>query len=237
MREIRVWIHGLYGRMGNAIQSSLEKAAGLPSSTPPLVFVGGSDRGTDSGVLFEGLKNADLILDFSSKEGNAALVDLIRSRQLRSKSWLIGTTALSEDSLSFWKNESLSYQFKTLMAPNTSVGIILMLKTLLFLTPRCAEGGFDVEMIETHRKGKMDAPSGTGLLLASAVHPYKPEAPIHSLRGGGVFGEHSVRFLAEHEEICITHRAFSRELFARGACVLGGWLLAKKEGFYTLQDL
>ena len=112
---------------------------------------------------------------------------------------------------------------------------------------------FDIEIVETHHKRKKDAPSGTALLLARAIQKEFPKASIvtshpelrkpgsigvHAVRGGGVFGEHEVRFISEHEEITVAHRAFSRALFAHGALNLAEKLHQRSTvGYVTLADL
>ena len=112
--------------------------------------------------------------------------------------------------------------------------------------------GFDIEICEAHHRGKRDAPSGTAKHLADAIAETltraRPifhrdggrlpgEIGIHSVRGGGVFGEHEVRLLGDNEELAVTHRALNRAIFARGALTLSRWLLAQRAGFYTLDDV
>jgi 4-hydroxy-tetrahydrodipicolinate reductase len=95
--------------------------------------------------------------------------------------------------------------------------------------------GFDIEITETHHRMKADAPSGTALLLADVIHSALPGSTIdfnrtgarkknsigvHSVRGGGIFGEHDIRLISDDEELSISHRAFSRALFAKGALSL-----------------
>ena len=113
---------------------------------------------------------------------------------------------------------------------------------------------FDIEMHETHHRGKKDAPSGTARLIAHVLaqggenlEPLKiidhrlgvrsaDELGISSSRGGVVFGEHEIRFLGMSEEITVTHRALQRELFVDGALTLMKWLLCQKPGFYRVLD-
>ena len=98
----------------------------------------------------------------------------------------------------------------------------------------------------------MDAPSGTALFLAENVAKASKglkvcqnrdgkrldhEIGVHALRGGGVFGEHEIRFMSPSEEISISHKAYSRELFAKGALVLGKWLSSQESGKYSLFDI
>ena len=116
-------------------------------------------------------------------------------------------------------------------------------------------GDFDIEIIETHHSAKLDAPSGTALMLADEIqnaigereYVYerasrrasrpKKEIGIHSVRGGGVIGEHTVMIIGQHETISVTHRAHDRGLFAYGALRAAEFIADKKNGFYTMKDL
>ena len=114
--------------------------------------------------------------------------------------------------------------------------------------------GWDIEIEETHHKKKVDAPSGTAKMLIEAADPEgacslvygregilgeRParEIGVHSLRGGTVAGTHEVHFFGTDEELVLTHRAQSRQIFAEGALAAAEKLLAKEPGFYSFEDL
>jgi 4-hydroxy-tetrahydrodipicolinate reductase len=134
-----------------------------------------------------------------------------------------------------------------------SVGI----NVLLDLVKRAAASlgdGYDVEIVEAHHNSKLDAPSGTALMLADAVKEVREDAEyiydrhgvrrprgkdeigIHSIRGGTVVGAHSVIFAGPDEVVTISHSAGSRELFATGALRAAEYLIKKEPGFYTMGD-
>ena len=138
---------------------------------------------------------------------------------------------------------------------NMSMGINLLLE-LARKAERVLGNGFDVEVIEAHHNQKIDAPSGTALMIASAVadeagrqmeyvydrHARKEkrtasEIGIHSIRGGTIVGEHKVIFAGPHEVLTIAHSAQSKEIFANGALNAAEFLLGQGSGLYTMKDL
>jgi 4-hydroxy-tetrahydrodipicolinate reductase len=198
------------------------------------------------------LSKADLIFDFSSVEGNYALLQFLHRDTSLSPAILIGTTGLGEDGKMEWHKLALERQSRILFAPNTSLGILLMAKTAMQMAPVLVGKNFDIEIVETHHRNKKDAPSGTALFLLNSILATDgrlkglsrrqgareaDEIGVHSIRGGGVFGEHTIRLIGDHEELSFTHRAFSRSLFAQGALILGQWLLSKPFGVYELSDV
>lgn len=199
--------------------------------------------------LHEGLNIADIIIDFSTVEGNGKLLKEVE--RLKGKTILIATTGLQESQINSWLalgNEN----HRIMIAANTSLGIILTLSLSKQLASVLYRQGFDIEILESHHKYKVDAPSGSALLLAQGIADQEglevafarkgkrspQEIGISSLRGGSIFGEHRVHFFGEQEEICITHTALSRTLFAEGALVLATWLHKRQvTGTYHIQDV
>ena len=124
-------------------------------------------------------------------------------------------------------------------ASNFSVGV----NVLFWLTRKAAElleRDFDPEIIETHHKMKKDAPSGTAKTLAEilkAEQKNQNEIPIQSIREGEVVGEHTVIFSGPGERLELTHRASSREIFARGALRAAKWIVGRPPGLYSMQDV
>ncbi len=237
----RVWIHGISGRMGQELKKTL-------ASRKDLVFAGGSDESAPVD-----LHAADLYLDFSTPAGNSQLLDaFLSAKGLARRSILVGTTGLQADSQGLWRTFADKAGHSLLLAPNTSVGLLVVAKTAQTLARTLTDLHYDIEITETHHRHKKDAPSGTAKLLADAVHgSVKTLTPvfnragergpneigISSVRGGGVFGEHEVRLIGDHDEVRLAHRAFSRQLFAEGALVLGRWLTHQKPGHYELMDV
>lgn len=253
-----LWIHGSTGRMGTAIQRALD-------SSHHFKYIGGSGQlfhgkiaqnGTSvsAAALADALRShkVDCICDFSQVEANLLLLEALKKSKNEAISVLIGTTGLSDQQLYEWKKLAEQNHLKILFAPNTSIGILILSKIAAHLSKITVPMGFDIEIIETHHRKKTDAPSGTAKYLAQKIEESTKnlhqkflrsgkrennEIGMHSVRGGGVFGEHEVRMISETEELTLSHRAFSRDLFASGALTLCRWLVSKTNGFFTLDDI
>ncbi len=240
-----VWINGLNGRMGQSISEAINE------DKQDFTLLGGfsEESGFDSSTDFE---KADLLLDFSTEEGNRQLLSFLEQSATENLAVVIGTTGLSEQRQHAWTTLAKEKGLRLLFAPNTSLGILVLAKTAMQLTPTLFGEKFDIEIVETHHRAKRDAPSGTAVFLSEAVCKansdlkvenqrqglrQRNEVGVHAMRGGGVFGEHAVRFIGDFEEVTLSHRAFSRSLFAKGALVLGRWLLGKEKGSYRLLDI
>lgn len=255
-----LWLHGSSGRMGREIQKAL-----LDQKASPLRLLGGSAETFEGELFLQGKPvdsdtlatmlarpETDLILDFTTEAGNALLLEAFEAADLERKAVLIGTTGLPESQLARWKKVAAAKKLALLIAPNTSVGVLMTVKAALTAAGVLSGLGFDIEIVETHHRHKRDAPSGTARFMASTlcdaikgletvtdrVGARKPgEIGIHAVRGGAVFGEHEIRIIGESEEVTISHRAFSRALFASGALVLGAWIVRQKPGIYGLMDV
>ncbi|MFK7872887.1 MAG: 4-hydroxy-tetrahydrodipicolinate reductase [Oligoflexales bacterium] len=235
---MKIWIHGVTGYMGQELEKAIQKSKKYH-------FLGGSSSADSLPNVKNMILNADVVIDFSSKQGNDALWEY---RDFL-PDIVICTTGLESHQLSRW---SQSHQ-KVLFAPNTSLGVFIT-NLLAKKAAKILSDDYDIEILETHHKRKKDAPSGTALHLAQSIasatlenhqvvchreSPRKPrEIGVSTLRGGGVFGEHEVRFLGEHDEIVISHKAYSRALFAQGALKLADWIFKQHEvKLYNLEDV
>jgi 4-hydroxy-tetrahydrodipicolinate reductase len=168
---------------------------------------------------------------------------------------VVGTTGLGPED----KQVLAEAATKTpvVFAPNMSVGVTVLLK-LVADAARALGPGYDIEIVEAHHKAKRDAPSGTALRLAEAaaegagrdlgkvgryerhgdIGPRTPdEIGIQTIRGGDVVGDHTVFFLGLGERVEITHKASSRDTFARGAVRAAEWLASKGPGLYDMRDV
>ena len=141
-----------------------------------------------------------------------------------------------------------------LSAPNTSVGVQILADLVKLAVERLGEG-FDVEIVETHHRAKVDAPSGTAERLRRAVEDARGELArvhgregnvgprraeeigVHAVRGGDVIGDHTIHLLGLGERIELTHRATSRDLFARGALRAARFVVGRPAGRYTMADV
>lgn len=252
----KVWIHGIRGKMGQWLMESIHQSShyeliGGSGKNHIELYENGHKLSESKVTIEDAISQSHLIIDFSTVAGNASLLEVVQKISGQ-RSYLIATTGLPKETLSAWEDLGDQHGNKVLLAANTSLGVLLthLLSRQVAKTLRGLD--FDIEVSETHHRHKVDSPSGTALFLAEGLAEQeeqnltygrkagrKPgEIGISSLRGGAVFGEHTIHFLGEEEELTITHKALSRRLFANGALVLSGWLLQKgKQGVNFLKDI
>ena len=261
----RLAVTGALGRMGRRLLAlireadDLELAAAVERPGHPEI---GADSGTAAGAGPNGvpltagveaaLQACDAAVDFSS----AAAVEAVAAAARRTGTPLVvGTTGLGpaqEEALA-----RAAERVPVLTAANMSVGINLLL-TVLPVLARTLGPEFDVEIVEAHHRHKKDAPSGTALRLARAVAEALGLDPdsclvhgrrgadvprregtvgMHAVRGGEIVGDHTVWFCGPDERIEVTHRAASRDVFARGALRAARWIVGRPAGRYTMLDV
>ena len=246
----KVLINGALGHMGQAVLAALKAADG------DLVPAVGIDLQTGDfpGALFASAEAVDvpfdIAIDFSRPQATMAVLELCLRE---GKPLVTGTTGLGEAEMSRLKEAAKT--IPVFYSRNMSLGVNLQL-ALVRAATRVLGSAFDPEIVETHHNLKVDAPSGTALMLAEAIEGArdgeselvfgrhetnkrrdKKEIGIHSLRGGNKAGEHSVYFLGTDEEIVITHRTGSKRVFADGALTAAAFLLDREPGFYTMENV
>ena len=227
------------GRMGTLVRATLE-AAGTYE-------VLGAWDVTNAGELDCDAPAADLVVDFSNPGSLPHVAAYVRRTGAALVSGTTGLTAEEQDTL-----RSLGEVAPVIWSANYSLGVAVLRRVTAEAASALA--GWDVEIVETHHNQKADAPSGTAKLLLAAVDP-EGQAPVangragivgarpagevgmHALRGGTVAGTHEVHFFGVDEEVCLMHRATSRQIFVNGAVAAAGRLLAKSAGFYTFDEL
>ena len=248
---LRLILSGCNGRMGRAV-------AAICAAQPEVEIVAGFDLlGTGDGSFpvfsspaqFEG--QADAVIDFSSPAALSALLEFCMKRRLPV---VLATTGYSEEELS--AIEEASTKIPVFRSANMSVGINLVMELVRRAAGALWES-YDIEIVEKHHNKKVDAPSGTALMLADAAAsalPYQPdyiydrhsvrkarektEIGISAVRGGGIVGDHDVIFAGDHEVIQISHSAMSREVFASGAVSAARFLATVTEpGVYSMTQL
>jgi 4-hydroxy-tetrahydrodipicolinate reductase len=265
MSDMRLIVAGAGGRMGRALTRVI-------SETPGAVLVGaleapgsellGKDAGVLAGLPDNGVKlsadlwslsaNADGMLDFTVPAATIANVAIAAERGLVH---IIGTTGLSDSDDAVIK--SVTSRAIVVKSGNMSLGINL-LAALVKRVAQSLDESFDIEIVEMHHRAKIDAPSGTALLLGQAAaagrnvtldqHAVRGRDGITgarqagdigfaSLRGGTVTGDHSVVFAGAMERIELTHRAEDRTMFAQGAIKAALWARDKKPGLYSMADV
>ena len=237
----RIGIIGSQGRMGQALQDAIADAGHE--------YAGGADQGDDPRELSS---RADLLVDFSAPGALAANLAAAREAGIPI---VIGTTGL-EDTHHTLIGDAAS-DIAVLQTGNTSLGVTLLAHLVEQAASKLAPD-WDIEIVEMHHRMKVDAPSGTALLLGEAAakgrgidlsansergrdgHTGKrAEGAIGfaALRGGTVAGDHSVIFAGSEERITLTHNAENRMIFARGAVKAGAWLIGRRAGRYTMNDV
>src|ERR1700731_1323555 len=222
MKRVRVALIGARGRMGQTIID-------LAKDDPKIDIVAQCDLGD---AIDPAIKDCDVAIDFS----HAGAIDKICSAASKHrKALVIGTTGHSKEQRQFI--EKTAGSLPIVFASNFSVGV----NALFALTRRGAEilgCEFAPRIVETHHKMKKDAPSGTAKTLSEIVkQALKIEVPIESIREGDVVGEHTVSFVGPGERLGLTHRADSREIFARGALRAAQWIVGKPAELYSMQDV
>jgi 4-hydroxy-tetrahydrodipicolinate reductase len=258
---VRIAISGAAGRMGQAVlriarsegfdlvgaleapgSPAIGRDVGEAAGTGPVGVLIGEDAGS-------ALLGADVVIDFSRP---AALRPLCAAAARAGVAVVSGTTGL--DDAAERALDEAAKKVAVLWAPNTSVGV-LVLAELAATAARLLGPGFDVEIVETHHRAKVDAPSGTALRLAESIATARDglrrttgrdgqtgaraddEIGVLAVRGGDVIGDHSVHFLGPGERIELVHRATSRDLFARGALRAARSLAGRPAGRYAMKDV
>lgn len=246
---MKIWIAGIAGHMGQAVLAQAREMG--------IEVVGGIDVApiADKSIpVYASFDDApvmgDVIVDFSRPASLDALLRYAAANQMPA---VIATTGFDEAQLA--AIDEAARQTAIFRSANMSIGVALIRQ----LARKAAEvlgDTFDVEIVEAHHNRKMDAPSGTALMLYDAVKAAYDEEPklvggrygrdckrqkgeigIHALRGGTVTGEHEVCFFGPMERIKITHSAENRAVFAAGALKAAAFLLDKAPGMYTMDDV
>ena len=177
--------------------------------------------------------HGDVLVDFSAP---AALETSLERAMSSAVPILIGTTGLNEAADK--AIVAASREVAILRAANTSVGVAV-LADLVERAAKALGPEWDIQISETHHRHKVDAPSGTALMLGAAAERARGSgvAGYASVRGGTVAGDHDVLFLGPDERLILSHRAESRMIFARGALAAAAFLAGKPAGLYSMRDV
>jgi 4-hydroxy-tetrahydrodipicolinate reductase len=258
---IKVVVTGAAGRMGTQIARLVHATAGMGISGA--VERPGAAVGQDAGVLAglgplgvpvvddlaRALPGADVVVDFTSHEASARHAELCAERGVP---LVVGSTGFTPEAKA--RVAAAARRIPVVLSPNMSVGVNVLFE-LVRQAAQVLGDAYDVEIVELHHKKKRDAPSGTAVrlgevaaealgrdpkdALAFARHGIVGERPpwqigVQTLRGGDVVGEHTVFFCGEGERLELTHRATSREQFARGAVRAAAWIVGKPAGLHDM---
>ena len=262
---ISVIIDGACGRMGKMIaqgvgtQSDMQLVGAIEYSGHPQI---GQDAGEVAGVgtigvpisnnLSESLDEADVVVEFTAP---SASIEHLRNVVDAGKTMVLATTGFTEAELA--EVRELAQNIPCVMAPNMSVGVNVMLQAIQ-LVAKALGDDYDVEVIEAHHNQKADSPSGTALRIAEVlaetldrnlaeVGVYgrhgmvgarsEKEIGIHAIRGGDISGDHTVLYAGAGERIEITHRAHTREAFAKGAIRAARWVVNAPKGLHDISEV
>ncbi|MCD8197266.1 MAG: 4-hydroxy-tetrahydrodipicolinate reductase [Lachnospiraceae bacterium] len=249
---IRIIMHGCNGYMGQVITALAQDEEGLE-------IVAGIDvaDNRDNGYPVytchvDCREEADVLIDFSNVKAADALLAYCADRKLPV---VLCTTGLTSEQLE--KVKETSEKIAVLRSANMSLGVNILLKLVKEAAGALAQAGFDMEIVEKHHNRKLDAPSGTALALADAAVEgasngeysytydrsalYRKRDPkeigISSVRGGTIVGDHDVIFAGTDEVITLSHSAYSRAVFGKGALAAARFLAGKPAGLYSMSDV
>jgi len=250
-QPIRIAVSGALGRMGLAVAAAVEAA-------PDLVLAGRFDRPDAAGAGLvdrsAALQGADVVVDFSTPAASVALAG--EAATLGGPALVIGSTGFSPGEIDALAEAAL--RIPIVRAGNFSLGVNMLMGLVELASAALSPAEFDIEVTEAHHRRKVDAPSGTALMLGQAaargrgvdldrvsirardgITGARPEGAIgfSVVRGGGVIGEHSVIFAGEDEILTLSHSARDRGLFARGALAAARWAVSRDPGAYDMRDV
>lgn len=246
---IKILIHGINGKMGQEVLKQLDFYDNC-------LLVSGFDKEITNKYnvpvytnFNDIVEKPDVIIDFSIPSATISMLSYAKENHIPV---VIATTGFSEDENK--KILDFSKDLPIFKSANMSFDINLMKKVLSEVAKALPNA--DIEIVESHHNRKIDSPSGTALLLADSINKTldnklnyefdrhskhekrsKNEIGFSSIRGGNIVGEHTVMFIGENETFEITHKAYSRAVFADGAIKAACFLVDKKNGFYNMDDL
>ena len=262
---IKIGVTGAVGRMGRSLIEALSLKAGPELALSAAIHrIDSKFLGIDAGELV-GAQNLnvpivasidqadfDLLVDFTLPIASLANIDYCVKHK---KPVVVGTTGFNPVQIE--KISAASNEIPIVLAPNMSVGINLALH-LLNAASNALDDTFDIEILETHHRNKIDAPSGTALAMGEVIAAAKgyslKECAVYdrngrreprksgsigfaSMRAGDVVGEHTVLFASAEERLEITHKASNRLTFSKGALRAADWLSAQPAGLYSMQNV
>ncbi len=248
---VKVLLHGCNGAMGQVI-------AGLAKKDPQVEIAAGVDLNTEKkqdfpvyASLKEVKEPVDVVVDFASAKAVDGLLDYCAERGIPV---VLCTTGLSQEQIE--KAQAAGEKTAVLRSANMSLGVNLLFKLVAEAARTLYGEGFDIEIVEKHHNQKMDAPSGTALALADAANGAVENAchyvydrsqrrekrdpmeiGISAVRGGSIVGEHDVIFAGTDEVITLSHTAYSKAIFGKGALAAAVFLAGREPGMYTMADV
>ncbi len=253
---LRIGIAGITGRIGRLLMKEI-------TAQNNAVLAGGTSLSKDihdipdSVLIFTDIKDlvkkSDVIIDFTNATATEAHAKALNNSKI---AWILGTTGISESVQTLVQQTAKTIPI--VQAANFSPGVTLITKLVFELAKALPADQYDAEIVETHHRQKIDAPSGTALAIGESIARArkvnlksiaeigrkgvtgarkKDAIGFASLRGGQIVGEHSALFISDVEEIALTHKAFDRRIFAKGAVRSAFWSVDKPAGLYNMDHV
>lgn len=246
---MNILINGASGKMGGEVAKAIEGQA----DCKVVCGVDCVDNKTTKFPIYTNINDikekVDVIIDFSIP---VATFEILKYAKKTKTPIVIATTGFTQEQLE--EIEKASKEIPIFRSANMSLDINLMANIISQIAKILTDA--DIEIVETHHNRKIDSPSGTAILLADAINDVlenkktynfermqkreprsKKEIGFSSIRGGNIVGEHSVKFFGENETLEITHTAYSRQVFAKGAIKAAKYLVNQKPGLYNMKNL
>ena len=246
---VKVLINGCNGKMGKVLAGEIEQTQDIET----ICGVDRQDTGDNKFPVYTNFESVterpDVIIDFSVPDASMTMLEYAKAEKIPV---VIATTGFNEEQTA--KIMEASSVIPIFKSANMSYEINLLSKLVAELSQKLADS--DIEIVETHHNQKIDAPSGTALLLANSINEArnnemnyeynrqakrekrsKNEIGIHSLRGGTECGKHSVIFFGKNESLELTHNVNSRAVFANGAIKAAFFTILKEPGYYDMNSM
>ncbi|WP_099189019.1 4-hydroxy-tetrahydrodipicolinate reductase [Tepidibacter mesophilus] len=244
---IKVIVNGSLGKMGEVLTK-------LIMEDEDFKLVAGVSKYKNDNINYPIYSNildvkekADVVIDFSRPD---SLIDLLSYSKNTKTALVIATTGYSDEELNMI--EETSKEVSIFHSSNMSIGVNLILKLVEISAKALAD--FDIEIIEKHHNKKVDAPSGTALMIANEIQKVlnnefnygrygknakrkENEIGIHAVRGGTIAGDHSIIFAGKDEIVEVNHIALSKEIFAQGSLKAAKFIVNKENGYYNMKDV
>jgi len=247
---IKVIINGINGKMGKVLSNAVINTENMELAAGFDIYDDGKNECTVYKKPTDFKGEADVIIDFSHP---ALLKDLLSYATETKTAVVVATTGLSEDEKNLMAEASK--KIAVFHSANMSLGVNLLID-LVKQAANVLYENYDIEIIEKHHNQKIDAPSGTALMIADEISAVldngmnyiydrhsvrkkreKKEIGMHAVRGGTIVGEHEVIFAGKDEIISVNHLAMSKEIFATGSIRAAKFIVKKQNGMYSMKDV
>lgn len=248
---VNIIMVGCNGKMGQVITGIVNEDAESQMVAGVDVYDDGHNAYPVYANIAQVQEEADVIIDFSNPASLDSILDYAMRNQIPA---VLCSTGYSQEEIA--KIDEASVKVAILRSGNMSLGINTMAKVMKVVTKALADAGFDIEIVEKHHNQKIDAPSGTAIMLADAIneqldneYEYRydrsqvrekrahKEIGISAVRGGSIVGEHEIIFAGKDEVLEFKHTAYSKAIFGKGAVQAAKFLKGQKAGMYSMKEV